>query len=252
MVSYFNRKTNKILFLIFFQFMFCSKEKPEIIFNKGVTLLQQKKFKEAIPYLKKVVKISPSESVYWNLGIANSEINDYNEALFYWRKYEEINKSDWRIKAKIIQAYQALGDTASRNIEIDNLYYLKSISTDSNFINADRFCREQFTINGKKVFSFEYFDPQGDRRIYYRFSVIDEKGFESFYISLGSYDLTTDIARELGEISSYERAYHLDYYEKDTHISYGHFNNKLSYDQTRKMVIDILNNKLKPLSSSNN
>jgi hypothetical protein len=70
-------------------------------------------------------------------------------------------------------------------------------------------------------------------------------------VTLGSYDFTTQIAREAGQIKPDERVYHLDYYRGNEHRTYGLFDvTPPTYDKTRAMVIDIVKGKGKPVSSS--
>jgi tetratricopeptide (TPR) repeat protein len=225
---------------------------PEAAFQQGADLMEKRQFKEALQYLKKAEKAYPtSPGVLWNLGIANSELGNASEALTDWQKHRKAKPEDWKATAKVIQAHQALGDNRARDREIQGLYDLRARGKDADLRKAQRFCREQFVVAGHRLFAFEYFEPQGERRLYYRFSVVDEaSGRETSYISLGSYDLTTNVLRELGEISPKGRAYHLDRYEGDTHWTYAHFNEKQPYDVVRKMVVDILQGKAKPVSSS--
>jgi hypothetical protein len=83
-----------------------------------------------------------------------------------------------------------------------------------------------------------------------RFSILDKKGDEQFYISLGSYDFTTDVVRELGEIPKDSRIYHLDLYNGRVHETYAFFEERPGYDRLRPMVISILQGKSKPISAS--
>jgi tetratricopeptide (TPR) repeat protein len=225
---------------------------PEAAFQRGADLMEKRRFKEALPYLKKAEKAYPtSPGVLWNLGIANSEVGNASEALSNWQKCRKAKPDDWKATAKVIQAYQALGDARARDREIQGLYALRAKGQDVDLRKAARFCREQFVVAGHRLFAFEYFEPQGERRLYYRFSVVDEEsGRERSYISLGSYDLTTNVLRELGEIPPTARAYHVDRYQGDAHWTYAHFNEKQPYDVVRKMVVDILQGKAKPVSGS--
>jgi tetratricopeptide (TPR) repeat protein len=221
-------------------------------FEKGASLMEQGKHKEAIPYFKHVQKEDPGNpNVLWNLGIACAEVGSYREALETWQKYRNAEPNDWLARPKIIQSYQALGETKSRDKEIKELYASRDSGQDSKLKNADRFCREQFTVDGKKVFAFEYFAPKDPRMMYYRFSIVDQKGNEDFYISLGSYKSTVDIARDLGELKADERLYHLDHYQKSSHMTFGFYKQKPEYEDIRKSVEKIIKGELKPMSGVN-
>lgn len=231
-------------------------DKPEAMsaeaaFKKAVAFAEKQQYQQAIPYLERVRKELPNDSsVLWNLGIARSEIGDHRQALEVWKNYRKVSPDDWKARPKLIQEYQAIGDKKGRDVEIKSLYKLRGNSSDSALKSADQFCREQCVIAGRKVFAFESFSPQGPRKKFFRFSVVDKKGFEEFYLSLGSYDDTTEIAREVGEIGKNERVYHLDEYRKDEHKNYAFFGRNLTYDELRPIVVDVLQGKREPISRS--
>ena len=99
---------------------------------------------------------------------------------------------------------------------------------------------------------FEHFELKGERALRYAFEIIDpEKGKSKYRISLGSYEPTTQFARETGQIGKNERMYHLDgYYPDGVHATFGFFTKEPSYEDTRKSVIAILQGKKQPTSSS--
>jgi tetratricopeptide (TPR) repeat protein len=150
---------------------------PKAAFSRGVSLMEQRQFREAIPYLKVAEKSFPkAPPILWNLGIATSEVADYSDALIYWKKYRKVSPEDWRAIAKLIQAYQATGDMTSRNRELEALYSLRAGDPSTPLGKAEKFCREQFVLEGIKVFALEFFDPQGDRMVFYRFSIVNQDG----------------------------------------------------------------------------
>ena len=223
----------------------------EAAFKTATGLMEKQQFKRAIPYLQRVQKELPeNDAVLWNLGLAYAEINEHGNAAETWRTYQKVRPDDWRARAKLVQAYQALGDSKARDDEIRSLYDYRENSPDPQLKTADRFCREQFAIGARRVFAFENFSPQGERKKFLRFSILDKKGDEQFYISLGSYDFTTDVVRELGEIPKDSRIYHLDLYKGRVHETYAFFEERPGYDRVRPMVISILQGKSKPISAS--
>jgi len=213
--------------------------------------MEKGQHRDAIPYLKRAEKEYPDNpDILWNLGIANAEAGLHREALSAWLSYRKALPDDWLAAPKVIQAHQALGDLKARDAELKALYASRESGKDPKLEKADRFCREQFVVEGRKVFAFEYFAPKDPTIICYRFSVVDKKGNEESYISLGSYKTTVEIARELGELKANERIYHLDKYQKTRHWTFGFFNEKPSYDEIRKSIPKILSGELKPVSSS--
>ena len=96
--------------------------------------------------------------------------------------------------------------------------------------------------------AYEFFAPSGDMKVFYRFSVLNEDGNEAFWYSLGSYDLTTSVAREIGEIGDNERLYHLDMYKKASHQTLGFFKKMPAYDVIKENVISALSGRGDTLS----
>jgi len=233
-----------------------AEDKPETLsvesaFERATDLMQKRDFNQAIPYLKRVQKDLPDNpATLWNLGIALVETGEHQKAAETWRSLRKVAPDDWRAISKLVQAYQALGDIKARDAEIKVLYQFRESSSDPKVTGLERFCREQSVIAGQSVFAFEYFSPQGPWKKYFLFSIVDKKGMEQFNISLGSYDLTTDVSRELGEISKDQRMYHLDEYQGSMHKTYGFFEEKPDYDRVRAMVVNVLEGKLKPVSAS--
>ena len=157
---------------------------------------------------------------------------------------------NWRARAKIVQEYSALGRDKERDAEIAALYAFRSALPEEARSDLPFFCREQFTTRKRKLMVFEHFALQGNRAIRYSFVVLDETGErQDFEITLGSYDTTTQIARDTGSISENERLFHLDgYFADGEHRTYAFFKGEPEYDDVQKMVVEILDGKMKAIS----
>jgi hypothetical protein len=108
-------------------------------------------------------------------------------------------------------------------------------------------------VKGKKVMAFEHFELKGDRALRYVFSILDKTGdAEKFRISLGSYELTNSVWREntSPKPKDGEGLFHLDGYFTNGHAPCGMFSPEPSYDETRRLVVQILEGKLKASSST--
>lgn len=231
-------------------------EKPdklsaEAAFKTATELMGKKDYKRAIPYLTRVQTDLPVDSsVLWNLGLAFAAIGEHAKAIETWQSYRKIAPDDWQARTKLVQSYQALGDVKERDEEIKSLYEYQKNSSDPKVNSAERFCREQAVMGKRSVYVFEYFSPSGDQKQFLRFCVLNKKGDVDYYISLGSYDSTTEIARELGEIAKDQRLYHLDEYTDNRHSTYAFFKTKPEYEEVRSMVLSVLEGKLKPTSGA--
>ena len=137
----------------------------------------------------------------------------------------------------MIQTFQDLGWTERRDREREALLSWYSMATGDERPELDVFCREQFSVGEKRVMAFESFEPSGDRRVYYRFTVLGEEGKEDYRYSLGSYETTTLIARETGQIGEDQRLYHLDRYDPRSHSTLGFYREKPDYEAVRKSVV---------------
>jgi len=227
------------------------KLSTEAAFKIATELMGKLDYKRAIPYLTRVQSDLPVDSsVLWNLGLAFAATGEHAKAIETWQSYRKIAPDDWAARAKLVQSYQALGDTKARDEEIKSLYEYRKNSPDPKVNTAPRFCREQAVMGKRSVFVFEYFSPSGDRQQFLHFCVLNKKGEIDYYISLGSYDATTEIAQELGEIPKDGRMYHLDEYTDNRHATYAFFKTKPDYDEVRSVVLSVLEGQLKPTSST--
>jgi hypothetical protein len=186
----------------------------------------------------------------WNVGIWHAMLNEPEQALLAWKSYHAQDSTDWHVETKLIQSYQALGDSMRRDSALAGLLDHRHRSQNPELLQAESFCREQAVIEGRPVMAFQNFEPHGDRMIFLTFYLLGPDGRDTARLSLGSYDLTTQAAREAGDIGPNERIYHLDYYAGRTHATYAFFRALPSYDQVRASVGQILRGELTAVSSS--
>jgi len=221
-------------------------------FNDGNDLMGQRKYKEALArYREGLAKTPDSPELLFNGGMAAFMSKDFATAEKLWKSLTELDPDDWQARAKLIQAYQALGDLKARDDQRRKLLDLRKSGRSEDLKKLDFYCREQFEAAGKKLMVFEHFELKGERALRYVFSVLDDSGEgEAFRISLGSYDLTNAVAARTGGLKKGERLFHLDGYYKWGHATYGFFTPEPSYDEVRKIVIGVLEEKIQPQSQS--
>ena len=193
----------------------------------------------------KVASGSDESSRLWNAGLAAFNKKKYERATRFWSRDKKLDPENWLIRAKLIQAYQALGTWGFREAERAELIKLRQTGTVETLTQAKRYCRDQFVVKGKQVLAFEYFDLEGPQPIRYVFSV-RKKGqdAEESLITLGSYDEVNDFAVQLGTIKSGERIFHLDSGSK----TYAFYIPEPLYDEVRKKVMLIVEGKAKEIS----
>lgn len=83
---------------------------------------------------------------------------------------------------------------------------------DSPHLDKDYRLAKILTYKDKKGYALKYATPEGENKRYYRYLFTDTEGLFLYEISLGSYDATTKIDREMGHIGPNDRLYHLDMY----------------------------------------
>lgn len=225
----------------------------ELAFDNGNKLLEQGKHAEALTHYKKALALLPKEpAILFNGGMAAFGSKDFNTALELWKQLKQVEPSDWHLRAKLIQAYQALGKTAERDAERTELFAMWTKGEPAELKQQYQYCREQFEVNGQKVMAFEHFELKGERALRYVFSILDKTGQdEDWRISLGSYDLTNSIWRQSKnpKPKEDERLFHLDgYFKGGGHATFGMYFPEPSYDETRARVVKILEGKSQPAS----
>jgi tetratricopeptide (TPR) repeat protein len=223
-------------------------------FDLGVRLYQQGKYAESIAPLEQALNRYPEGSnILWNLGLASAAAGQPEKALTYWQRYHTLRSEDWQVLPRLIQTYQALGRIEPRDETLAELLRLRAQTQDPKFLEARWFCREQFMLDGRRVLAYQFFEPSGEWMQLYRLSVADPGGKEAFFISLGSYEMTNQLSRELGDIQADERVYHFDgYYPDGLHKTFGFLNAKTAptYEAIRPTILKILKGEIRPVSSS--
>lgn len=223
-------------------------------FEIANSLLERGKSAEALTHYKQALAILPKDpAILFNAGLAAFSAKDFTFASDLWQQLKAVDPSDWHGRSKLIQAYQALGKTAERDKEREELFAMWKSGQPAELKSKVQYCRDQFEVNGKKVMAFEHFELKGDRALRYVFSILNKtEDGEEYRISLGSYRITDAIWRETRKPKpkDEERLFHLDGYYPNRHVTYGMFFPEPSYDETRAKVVQILEGKGNPISGT--
>ncbi|MDP1825621.1 MAG: tetratricopeptide repeat protein [Archangium sp.] len=226
---------------------------PKDAYSKSIAgrlLIDTGKGAEGIALLEESLKLEPRDMLAaYNAGLYYQLAGQPKRALGHFEAVALADADDWHARAKLVQLHQALGELPARDrrrAEVLALFKAKKVEAE----HRD-FCREQFALGGKNVLVFESFELTGERAVRYSFRVAAPPGNKlQRVISLGSYEFTTDYMRGSGELKADERAWHLDgYFPDNSHQTYGIFTAEPTYEQTRAMVVDVLEGRLKASSS---
>lgn len=222
-------------------------------FKDGNNLLEQHKPAEALLRYEEALAIQPDDAtILFNAGMAAYFSKNFARAADLWKHLVALDPDDWRARSKLIQAYQALGKTMERDAERTKLVEAWKSGKNEDLSKQIEYCREQFEVNGSKVMAFEHFEFKGERPVRYVFIVLNTDGKEDHQYSLGSYETTNQIWHETTKPTpkKEERLFHLDGYFPNMHATYGMMVGEPSYDETRAMVVKIIQGELKPMSST--
>ena len=226
----------------------------EEAFHAGNALMGEKRYCEALTLYQQGLGLSPEEtSLLYNAGLAAFQCKQFSIAVNLWSRLKGLDPTDWQTRAKLIQTYQALGKLTERDAERTALFELRKQDPSGELAKQFEYCRDQFEAGGEKVMAFENFELKGDRAVRYTFSILDESlGKEKYRLSLGSYDATNTMWHQTTKPrpKDTDRLFHLDGYYDWGHATYGMYFPEPSYDQVRAVVIEVLEKKKTPLSTS--
>ena len=212
---------------------------------------------DALAIWKAEVKASPDDMIArWNLAQTLQNKSAHQEAYDIFLKVYQEDPTDWRALEKLIQLSEAMGKEKQRDLHHGKMYELYASPECPERLKEQRFfIRDQFQAGKLKVYGMEYFKLIGARGVKFSFGVKHEApGKEPVAvnrITLGSYDSTTAIARETGDIGPKERIYHLDAYPPDgSHHTLHFFIKNPGYGKAKALTIEALKGKLEAISST--
>ena len=205
---------------------------------------------EAEKMLHRAISIDPKHvDSHMNLGQLLQSAGRYAESLAAYRKGLELAPDDFQAHAKEVQLLQALDRPAERDAARERVFALwKAGKADK--AHQELYCREQLKHGQSNLLVFEYFELTGERAVRYSFHILGKDHKTEKKISLGSYDVTNLAAHASGFLKGDERVFHLDTYVPGRHETLAMFAKEPSYEETRALVVDYLDGKLKPSSSS--
>ncbi len=99
---------------------------------------------------------------------------------------------------------------------------------------------EKYNLGNKVIQSYKFDKIKGGTAKLFLFAEVADGCFVRV-VSLGSYEATTQISREMGDIKKTQRLYHMDLYAPNSHSTLGFFKKPLSYEAAK----DIANKSLK-------
>jgi tetratricopeptide (TPR) repeat protein len=178
----------------------------------------------------------------FNIGVFEAQNGNYDQAEPAYLELLALSPGDYHSYAKLIQIYYHQKDYAKAKPYRDKLYeaHKNGVLKDN---LKDMFCFDQFNWNGKLIQAFERFQETST----------DVYNKHLFYIVGQDDNVEYRIQTEYSPISVEHGGtkYLLCRSKGNTHSTYNiGFNDDFKYDDLKKSVIDILEEKVKPAASS--
>ncbi|WP_291285389.1 tetratricopeptide repeat protein [Flavobacterium sp.] len=178
----------------------------------------------------------------FNIGLLESLKGNYEKAEPAFVELLQLDSEDYHTYAKLIQIYYYRKEYDKAKPYKDKLYEAhKKKQLKDNL--KDMFCFDQFKWNDKLIQAFERYE-EGSKDIYYKhlFYVVNQNDKVEYRIQTEY----SPISVEQGGVR-----YLLCQTKGDTHSTFNiGFNDNLKYDDLKKSVIDILEEKVKPTATS--
>jgi tetratricopeptide (TPR) repeat protein len=182
------------------------------------------------------------QNTLFNIGLLEYLKGNYEKSEKAYKEFIELNPTDYVIYSKLIQIYYA-----SKNYEKAQPYKKKLYEAhqkgELNKDMKDMFCFDQFKWKSKRVMVYERFE-EGSKSLYYKhiFYIINEKGNME-------YSVQTEFSPILAEQG--KAKYLIGKTTENEHFTYGiPFDDNPKYEKVKQAVLDVLDGKEKPISSS--
>lgn len=204
-------------------------------------LIREGRHAELFQAFREMLEATPDDpGLLYNASLSAYRSGQFLEAADYLNRLKGLAPQDFRVRAKLVQVYEALQNLPEREKERDELLALYTkLKADPNM--PPNYCRDQFTVGDRAVQAFENFEFGGDMAVRYIFYVFRAGGERPEYsISLGSYATTNQYMRERGSLQPGERLFHLDEYRPGGHRSLQFYKNEPPYDVVKSAVQEIL------------
>jgi len=222
----------------------CSYRPYSMIGQIYMNLAQNDKALEAYYNAKSRIKDKSDSyiNILFNIGLVESLQENYDKAEPNFIEITKLDSTDYHTYAKLIQIYYHRGEYEKAKPYKAKLYAAHKNGLLKDYL-ADMFCFDQFKWNGKLIQVFErYQDSSAD---------IYEK--HRFYIKDTNENIEFKIQTEYSPFSAEHGGakYLLCMSKGNTHSTFNiGFNDDFKYDDLKKSVIDILENRVKAAATT--
>ena len=216
----------------------------EAILEAGAILGKMGRLEGALAkFLSALIVDKKNVTAHFNAGQAYQQIKKPAKAIYHFKKVLQYKERDWMAREKLIQLYQKM--EKPEEVKTQREYLIGMFKKGE--VPVKSFIREEFELGPYFVVAYENFlhSVLGRRPVFLNFAVYTRK-YKRFLrrYSLGSFEVTNEIARRSGRLKKGERLYHLDVIEGRRKSRERHhvvsWVKKPSYDDVRKVVYERL------------
>jgi tetratricopeptide (TPR) repeat protein len=212
--------------------------------TRGAERMEARDYAGALAAFQRCAQLAPKDDrCPYNGGLAAYLDGKFGVAVEQWKRAKALDARSWRVRAKLIQAYQGAGDLRGRDAERAELFAQRARAAEGDELRTlDSYCREQWTFGAYRVMAFEYFDTNGPGMLLrYRFLIGKDGGAEGAEW-LGLASIPSERGRGYGLLKLAGAGGEVVFLAE-----YASWSTEPSYDELRKVIVAILQGKQKPL-----
>ncbi len=233
--------------------------------NETVRALEQqandaydtRNYSEAVRLYKKAVSLRPNDEISYasriNGGRAAIYIGKYEDCVELIGGLFELEPDLYRINSseELLRCLHRLDRRDAIDVEIERLTDLWHDLPDMQKQKKQVFARDTFEVGDYRVVAFQFIEPSGDHMRLFMFMAQRVDGGLPTTISLGSYEGTTQMSRQMEGRADDWRLWHLDEYQCNLHSTLGFFDNEHpDYYETKAIVTKRIEGDHKDISTT--
>ncbi len=215
----------------------------DVLIKQADAAYDARNFAGALKLYEKVLESDPNHKYALSVAAMSARVlKDHRTAVKYLERLRPIAKSSVKLRQDLLLEYAMLGDDANRARIRAEFKKLWRRSNDKK--KEPIFISDVFDVNGWNVWVNEYIELKNPKYIRYVFLARDKADEDRGWItrlSLGSYDRTNSIDKEMHPKRPFDRLFHLDAYPmrdtKVTHQTIGFFGDEPGYPTVKEMVL---------------
>ena len=194
----------------------------------------------------------------YNLASLAYRAGDYQSCATWFTSLTKLDGARYhrRLSERMFICLEKIGDREALAAERARFLTLWRELTEAQREGDQAFLRDRFSAGGHDVIASEFFEPNGEFLRRYHFLVVASDVEEITElaqmraVSVGAYEATSAVTRELEGRPDDWRLWHLDGYDCDRHQTLAFFDEEPDYPVAKNLVRSFLEGRLESRSSS--